>query len=106
MGDLLAPEMLQVAEPAAPQAPVTPASVSPPVEVPSVEVKAPDAAEPELTLAPADSPLISPDLPAQQQASLPFDLPAPQPDSEPALQLELLADPLPQERKRAVGESA
>lgn len=107
LGDLLAPEMLQVAEPAAPQAPVIPALVSPPVEVPSVEVKAPDTAEPEtqpvLTLASEDSPLISADLPTQQQASLPFDLP-PQPDPEPALQLELLADP-PQERKRAVGES-
>lgn len=39
-----------------------------------------------------------------QQASLPFDLPVPQ--AEFAMQLELLADPLPEEeRKRAIGES-
>lgn len=103
LGDLLAPEMLQVEAPAVP---VTPASVSPPVEV-----KKPDAAsatQPALTLAPVGSSLVSgasdvsENLPAQQQAILPFDLPAPQ--AESTLQLELLVEPPSEERKRAVGE--
>lgn len=90
MDDLLPPEMLQADAPAAPV-------------LPAAETKQPVAATPSappaLTLAPAQ-PLLPK---SQQQTSLPFDLPVSQPETTP--QLELLADPPPQELKRAVGES-
>lgn len=101
MDDLLAPEVLQAEVPAVPQAPVTQASVSPLAQVKKPVAEA--VTQPLQTLASVDSPLVSAEAASQQQALLPFDLPAPQ--SESTLQLELLADP-PQERRRAVGHSA
>lgn len=101
MDDLLAPEVLQAEVPAVPQAPVTQASVSPLAQVKKPAAEA--VTQPLQTLASVDSPLVSAEAASQQQALLPFDLPAPL--SESTLQLELLADP-PQERRRAVGHSA